>query len=163
MSTTKQIPSQWEPDRLASLTAWYGKHGNLDPSAPGQERRILEIGPEFRDGRILSTLQDLFDGALSPAEAANNLASIVLADNDPDTAWEWMCGTICVAAQFQPFVNLESLANVLIHLAKLPHALSTPSYPTASGPGQAEFAYLPNFGFTLSDHMQGPRQYFCNI
>lgn len=116
---------------------------------------MLEIQPASTNGGILNALQDFLEGQTGPKQTANSLASLVLSDDDPDKAWSSMSGNICTAAEFLGPLELERLAEILISLARLPHALPSASYPTATSLGDKAFAELPNFGFTLADCMQG--------
>lgn len=160
MNMTK---AQWDLERLASLTAWYGKSGNLDPSIAGDEARVIRIQPGSTNGRILNGLQDLLDGRAGPEQLADTLVTTVLSDEDPDRAWSSFTGHTCMAAEFLEQTDQQKMVEMLVSVAKLPYDLPTASCPTATRPGDKAMAELPNFGFTLGEYMQGPRAYFCRL
>lgn len=146
---------RWNPKRVSDLTCWYGKHGNLDPSAPEQESRILAIHPDSNYGGILTIFQDLLDGQTDSAQTAEALSSLVLSKEDPDSAWQNMIGVVCTAAQFANYADSVRLADVLVSLAKLPHALPTDPEIDDEDAEPREFAALPHLSGTLTESMQG--------
>ena len=155
---TQHQPPPFGPARLAKLTLWFGKHNNRDPSGRGDESKVLE---PLRNAtkpyhlQILNILQDLLDHSTSPSRTAASLTSCILTSSDPDKAWAWMSGMICTASQYHPLPQQERLADLLIHLTRLPHHLPTPSIPSATDAnGSTAFADLPDFGFTLGERLQ---------
>lgn len=155
----------WEASRLHAVTPWFGKRRNLDPSAPGVESEVLTVDPASLYGRLLLTFQDLFDRKTGAQATAEILATLILADEAPVTAWVQMCGLICMAAESWESASSLLLVDVLIVLAKTPHAL--PYHPTyganskAIKPGDTDFAELPGLAETMN--LQGPRAYLGRL
>lgn len=81
---------------------------------------------------------------------------------DPNGAWSWLGGTLCKAAEHHFHPHLERLAEVLVHLVKLPHHLP-PSDENDALDGGTSFSNLPRFDWMFGEWMQGPNQYYWRM
>jgi hypothetical protein len=150
-------------NRTMSIVRWYGMV-NLDPSAPAREEVVLKIGPGSAHGQLLVLLQDLFDLELEPKNVAERLADLVLGQgkHEPETTmdiWQFMIGAVIRASHHFEHDTLARLADTMVELSKLPHAL--PYHPIFGQhaadikPGDLEFSQLPGLGLPLFENIQG--------